>query len=1245
MAVRREAVRLELEDAGFTTGMAKAAAATALLDKNLHSLSGSAVGTNRDLDATRKSVKGVGDEVDKTSVSTRQGAKDIDRYGGRLRLLTEAAVTLGPALVPIGAAGIPAIAGLAAGLGAAAGAASVAVLAFNGVGDAIKAFNTYQVEPTTENLDEMRAAMEKIGPAGADLVRFISSLEPELRALQDTAREGMFPGIESGIRDMLPLLPQVQRIVGNIATELGRLMDDAGGALGGAQFREFFNYLENDAATILSHFARATGNVAQGMADLVVAMGPLSMEFSNGLENMTQSFADWAAGLSRTEGFQNFVDYLRETGPQVLQFLGSFGNALVAIAQAAAPWGSVVLPTLTALADALATIAGSPVGGVLFTAAAGFMALNRAVIPVRAAVTGLSTAFLDLRTSPDRAATALTRFGGAARIAAGAGGVGLFVAGLNETNDTLAAFEGAAGGALAGFSVGGPWGAAIGGAVGALATLGSANESTSGYVRELTGSLNEQTGALTENSRTVAAKALEDAGALELADQLGISLGTVTEAALGNKDAMAAVAAELERYTNVDTATGVDTEMFKQREAGEDLLHILKGLSGATDTTVAAQRRVAEAATGTSRAFQRQTEQLQASRQAARETARGFITLGDSLDDSKTSLRGWLRELERQADALEHFADNAVKAARRGLDEGLIKSLQEAGPEGAMRMRQLANATDAELKRANRAWRDNQQAIRDYTDAIGGVPPAKLDVDNKQALAAIAAIKAEMSTLHDKTVRLTYYVNQINAANVHAGGGRDGDPSTPQAGGGFVPKTGRPYADRHHYLLADGEGITTNRHGETDRFRDVVLGINAGMTRAQVKGMLADGGFAGQQRTLEDQLAIAQIMQQIRDYRRSLRADGKDRLEGLNRRIAELQLRAAEKELRLAQHREERERRAALQEAASGLSFDSLVPSQPQTVAQGVRAEIDAFKQDILDAGGTWSKELRQWAKDMMTTARQYDATQAAIEAETRKRDQLVETLNEQQSQLDNLNRTMEAFGAQVANNFLSNPFSRTHATVVSPALAQAQAQLAELQAAGGPGASAQASRLMQQIALLQNPNGGQPLTGLDALRAGVTSDTMDAQALTQALTEAVARGLDPNSGLYQGLATSGDVATAQQLAGLTPAEIDDLEAMFKGRDESVAELAALTTQAVYGEQQAQMQALVAQTTAAISANAANIAVLNAELIVLGEQVRAGAAAGVEGLDPRLEAIDTTLNGLPSATARALQHLIRQGGK
>jgi hypothetical protein len=422
----------------------------------------------------------------------------------------------------------------------------------------------------------------------------------------------------------------VERIVANFAAEMGRLASGAGSALAGPQFRDFFHYLETDGATVLHRFAVATGNVVEGLGHLVTAFQPLTMDFTSGLERMTRSFANWADGLSRSQGFQDFLDYIRQSGPQAKEFLGALADALVGIAQAAAPWGSTVLPVLTALAQALAEIAKSPVGGPLFTAAAGFIALNRAVGPLRKGLSALSAAFEEISTSPNRASAAMSKFSGAAKVAAGAGGIALFVAGLHQANDGLGALETTAGGALAGFSVGGPWGAAIGGAIGALSSLGHANVDTSSYIRGLTATLDEQTGALTANSRAFTAKDLEDKGILKLASDLGMNLGTVTDAALGNKDAMALLTAQSQKYADVTGPGGqVDQGLYKQRMNYDELVSKVRDYSGATDSTVGAQRRVAAATDRTSVAFQRNAEQLAQARSAAQQTAAGFITLGE----------------------------------------------------------------------------------------------------------------------------------------------------------------------------------------------------------------------------------------------------------------------------------------------------------------------------------------------------------------------------------------------------------------------------------------------------------------------------------------------------------------------------------------------------------------------------------------------------------------------------------------
>lgn len=371
MATRRERVILELQD-DFTAGMAKAAAATALLNKQLD-------GLNNESLLVKQALRDAAKESDEFTKSTRKGAPDIDRFSGRLTLMAKAASILGPALVPLSAAAVGGVAALATQFGVVAAAGGVMVTALVGVGDGLEALNKAQLEPTAENLEALEVAMGNLGPAGAQFVTFLDSLGPSLKQLQFTAREGLLPGLEDGIESLMTLAPQVNSIIADLSTTLGDLFRDAGAGLAGPKFEAFFDYLDTQAGPILRQFGESIGNLTEGLANMLVGFAPVTDDFSAGLLGMTERFAEWSRTLGDNQGFQDFVAYVRESGPQVLDLLGSLTSMLVSFASAVAPIGSAVLPILTGVADAFAAIASNPVGATLITAAAGFTALNSAV--------------------------------------------------------------------------------------------------------------------------------------------------------------------------------------------------------------------------------------------------------------------------------------------------------------------------------------------------------------------------------------------------------------------------------------------------------------------------------------------------------------------------------------------------------------------------------------------------------------------------------------------------------------------------------------------------------------------------------------------------------------------------------------------------------------------------------------------------------------------------------------------------
>jgi hypothetical protein len=305
---------------------------------------------------------------------------DIDTTNDRTAWLAQSFLALGPSLVPIGAAGVPALAGMTTQLGLAAGAAGVAALAFNGIGDALKALDTYQIDPTTANLEKLNEAMAKIGPDGAQFVRFLDSVGPAFADLANTARGEMFPGVEDGIRTFVEdLLPRLKVVVGEVAGAMGDLAREAGEGLSGPKFERFFEFLRTDAQPLLMDMGRTVGNFATGFANLVVAFGPLTEKFSKGLLRMSRSFAEWSSNLDSNASFQSFLEYIEEVTPRVLALFEALVDATVAIVTAAAPVGEVMLPAFTGLLRVIESLAGTPLGPIFIAAAAAASLYGRSV--------------------------------------------------------------------------------------------------------------------------------------------------------------------------------------------------------------------------------------------------------------------------------------------------------------------------------------------------------------------------------------------------------------------------------------------------------------------------------------------------------------------------------------------------------------------------------------------------------------------------------------------------------------------------------------------------------------------------------------------------------------------------------------------------------------------------------------------------------------------------------------------------
>ncbi|KQP77219.1 hypothetical protein ASF37_11690 [Aeromicrobium sp. Leaf289] len=622
--------------------------------------------------------------------TTKAFTKELDTSTDRSANLVQGLLAVGPALVPIATSAVPALASLSNQLALTAGAAGVAVIAFSGVGEALKAVNDFQIEPSAANFAKLEESMASLGPAGRDFVGYLQSIRPELQRLQDVAQEGMFPGMQVGISELMTQLPQAERIVGQIAEALGQLSAEAGTELAGPRWEEFFNFLETEAQDTLMDLGRTVGNLTDGFAQLWMAFAPVSANFSDSFLRMSQDFASWASSVDETQGFEDFLAYLDRTGPKVWDTLGALGNALLQVAEAAAPVGEAALPVIELLADGIASIADSDVGPVLIGVAAGISAISRAVALYNVAngsalatllggssfggaarsardLRGASSAYLDFGAALGSAGPQVGKFATTTeRLRASMGGVGRVTAGLgalafaaSDLDDNLG-LANTAMFTLAGAALG-PLGAAAGAALGITRDLSASTDALSTALDNANRAADG--GSIEQRREAMAALREEVDKARDGEAGMGQRIAEWAEMSASGGTAVSGLAAVVDRFTTSSSEAGgqlgeLEEKHAAARRGAQDQMFAEAGLSDAMDSASSAARDSTEALLDNAAAKNAARDAALEGRAAERDFEAALDDAAKAARENKPTLNIDLADGRENQEALDRIASS-----------------------------------------------------------------------------------------------------------------------------------------------------------------------------------------------------------------------------------------------------------------------------------------------------------------------------------------------------------------------------------------------------------------------------------------------------------------------------------------------------------------------------------------------------------------------------------------------------------
>ncbi|WP_082495323.1 tape measure protein [Aeromicrobium sp. Leaf291] len=322
--------------------------------------------------------------------------------------------------------------------------------------------------------------------------------------------------------------------------------------------------------------ALESGNTFTGaFKNMNAALGRLGASVLKGVfPKMAKGFGDVTTELDKlgpaAERFgKNVGQFIEKAGPPTVDALKSIADA-----------GRTVAPILQAIAAGFAALPGGA-QKILLLAGAALVLKSRFDIATPSLANFDRQAALTTAKSVGLKVGALGAAAGLAALASKSGGA----------STSLGALSTVAAGAAAGFAVGGPWGAAFGAAGGVLSIFTSRSSAAAAAQERfktagaaVAATLNEQTGALTANTRATAAKQLADSGAFTAARKVGASYRDVLNAALGNEAAQDRVTLASLEYVKASEGN-YDATIRASKVAGT-----LTSAVGASASAIADQR-------------------------------------------------------------------------------------------------------------------------------------------------------------------------------------------------------------------------------------------------------------------------------------------------------------------------------------------------------------------------------------------------------------------------------------------------------------------------------------------------------------------------------------------------------------------------------------------------------------------------------------------------------------------------------
>lgn len=237
------------------------------------------------------------------------------------------------------------------------GARSVADAQRN-LSDALAA-NTEAMAEAGKAADKYAEAMKKLSPAGQSFVRTLLELKPQLEDIKKAGQDALFPGMERGLRNLVPLFPLFSQMVADSAGAVGNLIEKASQMIASPAFAGDLAVISKNNAENLTLMGEAGLHLGSAMRGLLLAADPMlkwMLNLVKAAAGQVDAFSNSAEGA---EKMRRFFDSARAAMTTWGHIIRDFGAGLFNIFKAAKPLGDDLAASIENIAAKFRAMTGT----------------------------------------------------------------------------------------------------------------------------------------------------------------------------------------------------------------------------------------------------------------------------------------------------------------------------------------------------------------------------------------------------------------------------------------------------------------------------------------------------------------------------------------------------------------------------------------------------------------------------------------------------------------------------------------------------------------------------------------------------------------------------------------------------------------------------------------------------------------------------------------------------------------------